>query len=91
MTKVHIEDIYRGTFFCGAFLLPFRDYICTATRNRISGKVKETVREFDEGKFGLEHFVNSMQSFVGTLSHYRTYNVQRDVFRFLVKSDGTGD
>lgn len=83
MTKVHIADAYKGTSFCGAFLLPFRDYVSTSTKNRISRKVLETVKEFDEGKIGLEHFVNSMQSFVGTLSHYRTYNIQRRIFGII--------
>lgn len=77
MTKVRIIDAYKGVDFCGAFLLPFRDYVLNGTKKKIAGKICAATRKFNNQGIGLGKFTNSLQSLLGTLGHYRTLHLYK--------------
>lgn len=83
-SKTRIVDIYKGVSFCGAFLMPFRDYISTAALKRIKSKIHALRSDFNSGRCALAHYISSLQSFTGTLSHFRTYNISKHIMPYIL-------
>ncbi|MGM9816740.1 MAG: RNA-directed DNA polymerase [Lepagella sp.] len=74
MSKIVIVSAYQGVEFLGAYIRPFRTYISTSSLRRIKRKL-HTLRPPDAT--GLQSSVNS---FLGVLSHYRSYCLRKRIF-----------
>ena len=74
MGKLQIREIGIGAEFLGAFIKPYRSYISNATLYRT--KVSMSKLNFDD----KESTYRSINSFLGTLGHYSSYNIRCNLF-----------
>jgi len=74
MGKLQIREVGIGAGFLGAFIKPFRSYISNATLYRT--KVSMSKLDFDD----VESTYRSINSFLGTLGHYSSYNIRCSLF-----------
>lgn len=77
-TKTIICDVRRGLSFLGAYLKPHRRYVSNATLRRMEAKLPMLSKEKTS-----EHLCCSINSFLGVLSHYRSYNIRKRLFFHL--------
>lgn len=86
--KLYIQPATRGVKFIGAVIKPNRIYIS----NRTKGNMYATIKKFHDaihkrldngGELSfrdMEHIVGSLNSYVGFLVHYATYNIRKKMF-----------
>ena len=80
MGKLSVRNAEYGTEFLGAFVKPYRTYASNACLHRMRRNIKNM--DCDDSST----VYRSVNSFLGVLSHYRTYNIRRRMFlrgRFL--------
>lgn len=80
MGKLHIIKARYGTDFLGAFLKPYRRYVSNKTLRRTKENIRRLNMEDEDAVF------RSVNSFLGTLVHNKSYNIRRELFlndRFL--------
>ena len=69
--KIAIFSAYRGVEFLGAYLKPFRRYVGSRCLRRMEGKMASW------SHYPPAHPEQSINSFLGITSHYRSYNIRR--------------
>ncbi len=74
--KTVICDVWLGVEFVGAFLKPFRRYVSSNTLRRMRRKLQLLEYEYCTS----EHLHSSLNSFLGILSHFRSYRLRRKMF-----------
>ena len=73
MGKLHIQEIHKGVEFLGTFVKPYRDYISNNTLERIKSKIQQLdLRNTEKAN-------RTINSYLGILSHYASYHIQRDL------------
>jgi hypothetical protein len=72
--KTAVCDVRRGVEFLGAYVLPYRTYIA----NKSLQRMKEHVHALDCRD--AASVCRSVNSWLGTLSHYNSYNIRRRLF-----------
>ena len=79
--KVYLQHFSKGVKFIGAVVKPGREYIA----NRTKGNFFEAIAKFNQAadeddnyiKENAEHFVSSINSYLGFMKHYSTYKIRR--------------
>jgi len=74
MGKTQIIDVRYGVEFLGAFIKPYRTYICNRSLSRIKQEAAD-VRHMGRGQA-----FRTVNSLLGVMSHYSSYNLRRDIF-----------
>ena len=74
MGKLHVRDIREGVEFLGAFVKPWRIYVS----NKTLARIRKNLRALDMSD--VEHVSNSVNSYLGVLSHNATFNLRCDLF-----------
>lgn len=74
MGKTQIIDVRQGVEFLGAFIKPHRTYLCQRSLERIRQEVDD-VRHMGRGQA-----FRTVNSLLGVMSHYRSYNLRREIF-----------
>ena len=74
MGKLTVTDAWHGVEFLGAFVKPYRTYASNACLRRMQRNV-DLLRTYDD-----DSVYRSVNSFLGVLSHHRTYNIRRRMF-----------
>ena len=74
MGKTQITDVRYGVEFLGAFIKPYRTYICNRSLSRIRQEA-EDVRHMGRGQA-----FRTVNSLLGVMSHYSSYNLRREIF-----------
>ena len=74
MGKLQIRDVRQGVQFLGAFIKPHRTYIANHSLNGIRREVEEIKH------MGREAAWRSINSLLGVMSHYASYNLRRELF-----------
>lgn len=74
MGKTQIIDVRYGVEFLGAFIKPYRTYICNRSLSRIRQEAAD-VRHMGRGQA-----FRTVNSLLGVMSHYNSYNLRRDIF-----------
>lgn len=74
MGKTQIIDVRYGVEFLGAFIKPYRTYICNRSLSRIR---KEAADVMHMGRGQAFRTVNSL---LGVMNHYSSYNLRREIF-----------
>lgn len=74
MGKTQIIDVRQGVEFLGAFIKPYRTYLSNKTVNRIRQEVEELKH------MGREQAYRTVNSLMGVMSHYASYNLRRQLF-----------
>ena len=80
MGKLHLINTRYGTDFLGAFVRPYRNYVSNATLRRTKDNINRLNFNDEDAVF------RSVNSFLGTLVHCKSYNLRRMLFhqdRFL--------
>ncbi len=74
MGKLHVRDIREGVEFLGAFVKPWRIYVS----NKTLARIRKNLRALDLRD--VDHVSNSVNSYLGVLSHNATYNLRCNLF-----------
>lgn len=74
MGKVEIHDAKYGVEFLGAFVKPFRKYMANESLSRSIKRING-IKTHDIGET-----YRSVNSFLGTLMHYSSYNIRCNLF-----------
>ena len=73
--KTIVCDVRKGVSFLGAYLKPHRRYVSNATLRRLQAKIPSLKK-----KKTPELLRSSLNSFLGLLSHYRSYHIRYRLF-----------
>lgn len=81
--KVYLQHYSKGVKFIGAVIKPGRQYI----GNRTKGNLYECLQQYNRAaeadkkyvKENAEHFVASVNSYLGFMIHYSTYKLRRKI------------
>ena len=74
MGKTQIIDVRYGVEFLGAFIKPYRTYICNRSLSRIRQEAADVMH------MGRGQAFRTVNSLLGVMSHYSSYNLRRDIF-----------
>ena len=78
--KTQIADVRRGVSYLGAYLKPWRRYVGSVTLRRMTKKLKLLDAQCRSGSVSAKRVFASLNSFLGILGHYRSYNIKRGLF-----------
>lgn len=73
--KTKIINVKYGIEFLGAFIKPNRTYISNACLRRI----KKRLNDYEYHPYNI-NIVNSINSFLGIFSHYKSFNIRKNLF-----------
>lgn len=74
MGKTQIIDVRYGVEFLGAFIKPYRTYICNRSLSRIRQEAADVMH------MGCGQAFRTVNSLLGVMSHYSSYNLRREIF-----------
>lgn len=78
-TKITIRKFIRGVDFLGYLIFPNHILIRTKTKRRILAKLKRRIAEYHSDKINSRIFYQSLQSYLGVLSHADAYHFGEDL------------
>ncbi len=74
MGKLAVTDIKYGVEFLGAFVKPYRTYASNDCLRRMERNIRNMSTKDDDAVY------RSVNSFLGVLSHHKTYRIRRRMF-----------
>jgi retron-type reverse transcriptase len=77
--KITIRKFRQGVDFLGYILLPHHRLLRTKTKQRIFKKLKKRIRKYKGGVITKQTLEQSLQSYLGVLSHCNSYKLQDDL------------
>jgi len=77
--KVSIRKYQQGVDFLGYVVLPHHRLVRTKTKNRIFKRLKTRVQEFKTGLINGKILFQSLNSYLGVLSHASCYNLKKEL------------
>ncbi|MFA4998810.1 MAG: reverse transcriptase/maturase family protein [Candidatus Paceibacterota bacterium] len=77
--KISIRKFHQGIDFLGYVVLPHYRLLRTKTRQRIFRKLKERIKEYKKGVVNKQTLEQSLQSYLGALSHADTYEFSNEL------------
>lgn len=77
--KITICRFNQGVDFLGYLIFPKYRLIRTKTKRRMIAKLKRRIVEYHSGKIGSRTFCQSLQSYLGVLSHADAYRFGQDL------------
>jgi hypothetical protein len=77
--KVSIRKIRQGIDFLGYVVFPNHRLLRTKTKRRIFAKLRKTVAEFKAGLISRNVLDQSLNSYLGALSHASTHELQEEL------------
>ena len=77
--KITIHKSNRGVDFLGYLIFPNHRLIRTKTKRRILAKLRSRTDEFCNGRISRLILEQSLQSYLGVLSHANSYNLSQDI------------
>ncbi len=81
--KITIRKFHQGIDFLGYVVLPHYRLLRTKTRKRIYRKLRQRVSEYRDGIISRETLEQSLQSYLGVLSHANTHQLSQDLNKQL--------
>lgn len=72
--KIILRKLHQGIDFLGVILFEHHKLLRTKTKRRISRKLREGLREFQQGKKSLISMDGRLQSYLGALRHVNQYS-----------------
>lgn len=85
--KIYVQPARNGLLYVGAYIQPGRTYIGNRTRGRFVNCIRHynKIAEHGLALSNLERFVSSINSYLGLMRHYKTYNIRHRLLRELHK------
>lgn len=77
--KITIRKFHQGIDFLGYIILPHHKLLRTKTRQRIFKKLKIRIEEHKKGSINRQTLEQSLQSYLGVLSHANTYKLSNEL------------
>ncbi len=77
--KITIRKFHQGIDFLGYIVLPYCRLLRTKTRQRIFKKLKKRIDEYKNGVVNKQTLEQSLQSYLGVLSHANTYKLTNEL------------
>lgn len=74
MGKTQIIDVRYGVEFLGAFIKPYRTYICNRSLSRIRQEAADVMH------MGRGQAFRTVNSLLGVMSHYSSYHLRQEIF-----------
>lgn len=84
--KIYLQHYSKGVKFLGAVIKPNRIYIANRTKSNFYIAIErqnKIIRDHKPSKEELAAFLSSMNSYLGIMSHYKTYKIRK---RMLLKN-----
>lgn len=85
--KFYLQHYSKGVKFIGAVIKPNRVYIGNRTKKSLYRKIYSLLPEMAQGVRqtldGLMHFASSVNSYLGFMRHYNTYNLRSKILKLL--------
>lgn len=75
--KLYLQEITHGIKFIGADILPNRMYCGNRTIGQFYNKLYSKYKHFDIKL--LDNFISSVNSYLGYMCHYSTYNMRKEI------------
>lgn len=77
--KISIRKFSQGIDFLGYVVLPHYSVLRTKTKRRILTKLDKNIQGLKNGVVSEEYFNQSLQSYLGVLSHANSYNIEQSI------------
>lgn len=74
--KIIIRKYHQGIDFLGYICFPHYRLLRSKTKQRIFKKLKQKIKEFKDGTISEQNLGQSLQSYLGVLSHCNSYRLQ---------------
>jgi len=84
--KIYLPHYSKGIRFLGVFIKPHRIYIGNRTKGNFYAAIQKQnyiVKQKKPDAAALSHFLSSINSYLGILKHYKTYDLRK---RMLFKN-----
>lgn len=85
--KFYLQHYSKGVRFIGAMIKPYRIYIGNRTKNNLYSKIYTLLPRLAKGVRqtldGLTGFASCVNSYIGFMRHYNTYNLRQKVLKLL--------
>ena len=81
--KISIKKISQGVDFLGYILFPYHRLLRTKTKKRIFKKMKQQIFYYHQGHISEKTLNQSLQSYLGTLSHANTYQLSKNLKNYF--------
>jgi len=75
-SKISIRKYQQGIDFLGYVVMPHYRVVRTKTKNRIFKKLKQKVYDFKIGEISEKTLFQSLNSYLGVLSHANAYDLE---------------
>lgn len=86
--KIYLQHFSKGTEFLGVLIKPYRKYVSCRIKNNFLQKIEAINNKLSKKEFSEEEkakIVSQINSYLGTLKHYNTYNLRMKFFKSLDK------
>jgi RNA-directed DNA polymerase len=77
--KVSIRKLHQGVDFLGYVIFPHHRLVRTKTRRRMFKKMRRRAREYQEGIIDRLTFEQSLQSYIGVMSHANAFRLVEEM------------
>lgn len=85
--KIYLQHYSKGVKYLGAVIKPHRIYIANRTKGNFFtaiGKQNKIACDHKPDREEQEKFLSSMNSYLGIMKHYKTYNIRKKLlFKYL--------
>lgn len=71
--KISLRPFHQGVDFLGYIILPHYRLLRSKTNQRVFRKLRQRVEEYKSGKLSIKNLNQSLQSYLGVLSHANAY------------------
>ncbi|MDO9230979.1 MAG: reverse transcriptase/maturase family protein [bacterium] len=82
-SKVSIRKIHQGVDFLGAVVFPTHIILRTKTKKRMLRKIRARKKELKAGIIDEKYFNQSLQSYLGMLTHCRGNGIKREISEII--------
>ena len=82
--KMYLQHYSKGVKFIGAVVKPYRNYIGNRTVGNMTKAISQYNKVADDSEHVLPHvesFLRSINSYLGFMIHYKSYNVRAEAMR----------
>ena len=80
--KIYLQHYRKGVAFVGAYIMPHRNYVSNRTKKKFTALMYKTHRLLSKRpptKAALFSLRSSVNSYLGIMRHYKTYNIRKKV------------
>lgn len=86
--KIYFQPACRGVEYLGVIIKPYRCYISSRVKNNFLRKIASINKKLTKGELTDEckkKIISQINSYLGMLKHYNTYNLRKKFFNNLNK------